>query len=118
MPRQPSRPQSPWRFVGADLPTRLALAQDPATDAETLTVVAPPARDSRRDPALTALVTAVLRHPGCPPAVAARYVGHPDVAVRRLVLTVGDLSGTALQALSYDPDAQIRSEAVARLTGG
>ncbi len=108
-------PPSLWRLIGAPLPVRLATAADPATDAVTLTVVAPPAQDAKNDPELTGLVETIVRHRCCPPAVAARYVGHPEVTIRRLVLAVPELPGTGLESRACDPDEQIRRETVARL---
>lgn len=105
-------PPNPWRLIAAALPERLAVAHDPATTAEELTVVAPSAQDAKADPTLTELVVTILTHPvGCPPAVAARYVGHPDVEVRRLVLAVADLPSTAYEALSRDPEADVANSA-------
>lgn len=110
MPRR-ARPLSPWRLISAPLAERLAVAQDPATDRGTLTVVPPTAQDAEA-PTLTELVVAVLTHPaGRPPAVASRYAGHPDPAVRRLVLNVPGLPATSLDALTYDPEPDIATEA-------
>ncbi len=115
MPRRIPAPP-PWRFLTAPPGVRLTLAADPAADAELLTVIAPPAQEARREPALTGLVVTVLRHPACPPAVAARNVGHPDVGVRRLVLDVDGLPATALDSLAYDPDSHVSERARALLS--
>ncbi|MCR6706196.1 MAG: hypothetical protein NVV66_16400 [Cellulomonas sp.] len=80
-------------------------------------MVAPPAQDAKSDPSLTGLVVAILRHPACPPAVAARYVGHPSADLRRLVLNVDGVPAAALEALSYDPDPGVAQLAKVILAG-
>jgi hypothetical protein len=106
-------------LVAAELAERLAVAREPASSAEELTVIAPSAQDARNDPGLTELVVSILTHPvGCPPAVAARWVGHPDVGVRRLVLAVPGLPATALEALSRDPEPDVANSATELQAGG
>lgn len=113
MPRN-TNAASPWALVGAPLPDRLAAAQDPASTAELLTVIAPSLLEGR-DPALTAFVLAVVRHPACPGTVASRYIGHQDPEVRRAVLDVPGLPGTTLDALARDSERDIHEGARALL---
>lgn len=115
MPRRLPAPSNPWRLLGASMAERLAVARDDTSTAVELTVIAPPGQDARYDQDLTELVVALLQHPSLPAAVASRWVGHPDVEVRRLVLDVPGLPGTTLEALTHDRDAEIAGEARALL---
>lgn len=60
------------------------------------------------------LVRAVLAHPAVPEGVVARYATARDRSIRLITAKHPSCSGTALDVLRADPDAEVRDAATSR----